>query len=328
MILADKIIRLRKQNGWSQEELAEKMDVSRQSISKWESGASIPDINRIIKLSTIFGVSTDYLLLDELEDEIDNPSIEEDFSKRNVSLDTAITYMDLKKEVAPKIGLGVSLCILSPVVLLALLGLTQTTARMPISQDMAAGIGVSVLLVFVSLGVLLFISNGMKLNDYEFLEKEDFVLDYGVQGIVEKKMKEFENTNRKCSMYGTVLCILSCIPLIVSGAIFNNEFMALGCVDILLLLVSIGVYLFVYAGNIQESFDRLLQIKDYTMENKKVSNKISAYLKTYWMVTLAIFLAISFITDNWDRSWIVWPVASVLFVGFKSIVKDFVRKRL
>lgn len=68
MILAEKIMELRKKNGWSQEELAFQMDVSRQSVSKWESGASIPDLERILKLSQLFGVSTDYLLKEELED--------------------------------------------------------------------------------------------------------------------------------------------------------------------------------------------------------------------------------------------------------------------
>ena len=69
MILADKIIENRKKNGWSQEELAEKLDVSRQSVSKWESAQAVPDMNRILKLSEIFGVSTDYLLKDELGDD-------------------------------------------------------------------------------------------------------------------------------------------------------------------------------------------------------------------------------------------------------------------
>ena len=69
MILADKIIKLRKKFGWSQEELAEKMNVSRQSISKWESARSIPDLNKILMLSEIFGVSTDYLVKDEIEED-------------------------------------------------------------------------------------------------------------------------------------------------------------------------------------------------------------------------------------------------------------------
>ena len=54
MILADKIIALRKKNGWSQEDLAEKLGVSRQSISKWEGAQSIPDMNKILKLSEVF----------------------------------------------------------------------------------------------------------------------------------------------------------------------------------------------------------------------------------------------------------------------------------
>ena len=67
MILADKIMKHRKQNGWSQEELAEKMNVSRQAVSKWESAQSVPDLDKILKLSRIFGVTTDYLLKDEIE---------------------------------------------------------------------------------------------------------------------------------------------------------------------------------------------------------------------------------------------------------------------
>ena len=67
MILADKIIEERKRNGWSQEELAEKLGVSRQSVSKWESAQSVPDLNRIIKMAELFGVTTDYLLKDEIE---------------------------------------------------------------------------------------------------------------------------------------------------------------------------------------------------------------------------------------------------------------------
>ncbi len=68
MILADKIVNLRKKAGWSQEELAEKMGVSRQSISKWEGAQSVPDMNRILKLSEVFHVSTDYLLRDDMEE--------------------------------------------------------------------------------------------------------------------------------------------------------------------------------------------------------------------------------------------------------------------
>lgn len=65
MIFADKLITLRKKAGWSQEELAEKLNVTRQSVSKWEGAQSVPDIDKILQLSCLFGVTTDYLLKDE-----------------------------------------------------------------------------------------------------------------------------------------------------------------------------------------------------------------------------------------------------------------------
>lgn len=78
MILADKIMNERKRNGWSQEELAEKLGVSRQSVSKWESAQSVPDLNRILQLADIFGVTTDYLLKEELDDMSEQTIIKED----------------------------------------------------------------------------------------------------------------------------------------------------------------------------------------------------------------------------------------------------------
>lgn len=67
MILADKIITLRKKAGWSQEELASQIGVTRQSVSKWEGAQSVPDLDKVVQMSRLFGVSTDYLLKDELE---------------------------------------------------------------------------------------------------------------------------------------------------------------------------------------------------------------------------------------------------------------------
>ena len=69
MTLSDKIIRERKKNGWSQEELAEKVNVSRQAVSKWEAGQSVPDLDKILQISNLFGVTTDYLLKYEVESE-------------------------------------------------------------------------------------------------------------------------------------------------------------------------------------------------------------------------------------------------------------------
>ena len=64
MTFSDKLIALRRKAGWSQEELAERLNVSRQSVSKWEGAQSMPDIDKIVQLSSLFSVTTDALLKD------------------------------------------------------------------------------------------------------------------------------------------------------------------------------------------------------------------------------------------------------------------------
>ena len=102
MILADKIIRLRKKHGWSQEELAEKMQVSRQAVSKWEGAQTMPDLEKILMLSKLFGVTTDYLLKDEIEDEefIDESSI----SVKRVTIEQANEFLRQRKSASIQIA--------------------------------------------------------------------------------------------------------------------------------------------------------------------------------------------------------------------------------
>ena len=176
MILAEKIMKHRKENGWSQEDLAAQLGVSRQSVSKWESAASIPDLDKLLKMSELFGVSTDYLLKDELEEEPgvvqikDKPDASQENIKK-VSVDEANTFMDLREKAAKKVALGVALCIISPVILIMLSGWADAKL-FGLSGNMAAGIGVTILLLMVAAAVAMFILCGMKLEPYECLEKE------------------------------------------------------------------------------------------------------------------------------------------------------------
>ena len=75
MKLPDKIIKHRKANGWSQEEFAEKLNVSRQAISRWENGTALPDAQNILQISKLFHVTTDYLLNDDFESDSDIPLV-------------------------------------------------------------------------------------------------------------------------------------------------------------------------------------------------------------------------------------------------------------
>ncbi|MBQ4648008.1 MAG: helix-turn-helix transcriptional regulator, partial [Clostridia bacterium] len=92
------MIRLRKKNGWSQEDLADKMSVSRQAVSKWEGAQTIPDLEKILQLSILFGVTTDYLLKDEIEDvELTNDT-SSDTTIKKISIEEANAYIEQRKK--------------------------------------------------------------------------------------------------------------------------------------------------------------------------------------------------------------------------------------
>ena len=100
MILADKITEERKKNGWSQEELANQLGVSRQAVSKWESAGAVPDLQRILQMSELFGVSTDYLLKDEMQAEnITYHESTESYAEplKKVTMENANEFLDMKR---------------------------------------------------------------------------------------------------------------------------------------------------------------------------------------------------------------------------------------
>ncbi len=181
MILADKITEERKKNGWSQEELANQLGVSRQAVSKWESAGAVPDLQRILQMSELFCVSTDYLLKDEMKAE-------------------NITYHESTESYAEPL-----------------------------------------------------------------------------------KKVTMENA---------------------------NEFLDM-----------IGVNLLVRVGMVKSSYDTLLQEGEYTKEEKLFKKKTDTFSGVYWCLTTAIYLAWSFWTMSWDITWIVWPVAGVLFAALLGVVK-------
>lgn len=331
MILAEKIMKLRKQNGWSQEELAAKLNISRQSVSKWESTASIPDLDKIIKLSEIFGVSTDYLLKDEIEEDAglletveESAGMDLEREKvRNVSLEEANGYMDLLGQVSKKIAAGVAVCILSPIVLILLAGMAEYK-QIGMTENMASGIGLTVLLIMVAGAVGTFIMFGMKLEQYIYMEKEALDLQYGVAGIVEKKKETFDPIFKKCTAFGVVLCILSVIPIMIALAFSASDVVFVYCVDILLILVATGVYLFVWSGMIYGGYQKLLEEGEYSREKKLNKKNTEVLAQVYWCIAVAIYLGYSFLTGNWQISWIIWPVAGVLFgalMGVMSVVR-------
>ena len=323
MILAEKIITLRKRMNWSQEELAEKLDISRQSVSKWEVGATIPDLDKILKMSELFGVSTDYLLKDEMD--VTELTGGKDMPEgRVVSVEEANAYMDTAKEVCGMIATAVSLFILSPVCLILMAAMWEGS----VLEDRMAIFGVIVLLLVVAAGVAICIFNGMKLEKYKYLEEESFSLQYGVEGIVQKRQSDFEEKYRMSVVVGTILCIIGVIPLLLTSVFTESEVLLVGGVAVLLIFVAAGVHLIVRAGIVKESHDKLLQCGEYTVENKAVNKKTAFFPGVYWLLVTAVYLAYNFYNGNsWGRSWIIWPVAGVLFAAINGVIREVAKKK-
>lgn len=329
MILADKIIQLRKKSGWSQEELAAQMGVSRQSVSKWESGQSIPDLDKILKLSALFNVSTDFLLKDELSDApvaVDQAP-EADAAVRTVSMEEADAFLTLQAQAAPKIALAVSLCILSPMLLIYLGTLSDVEGGYRVSEAVAMAVGLPVLLLVVVGAVALFLRYGRPLERYDYLDKEAIELAYGVEGVVRKRHGAMVKRHTTRLIVGTALCILAAVPLFVS-AVFEEQGALMGPVYGLLAtlaMVAVGVYLLVETCTLNGGYQRLLEEGDYTRAKKEESKRNGPLLMIFWGVTTGIYLFWSFWTDDWERTWLVWPVAGVLFVaalGMSSMLHE------
>ena len=323
MILADKIINERKRNGWSQEELAEKLSVSRQAVSKWESAQSVPDIQRVIQMAALFGVSTDYLLKDELELPEVIETTEYDYNNdsevRVVSLEEANEFLDIRLGAASKIALGVALCIMCPALLIILVECSETMGLIP--EAVAVGTGLVVMFGMIAAAVYTFIMTGMRLRSYEFLEKELIETAYGVKGMVTDKKKNFQDAFSRGIAIGVILCIVAVIPIVIAGVSDASDFVCAIMAALLLIVIAAGVFTIVNVSIIMGSYNMLLQEGDYTAKCKKDNKKLEPVSGIYWCTVTAIYLGWSFISGRWDMTWIIWPVMAVLFGAITGIYK-------
>lgn len=330
MILADKIVSLRKKAGWSQEDLAEKLGVTRQSVSKWEGAQSVPDMDKVVMMSRLFGVSTDFLLKDELEEETPCAAAQDDDTPlRRVSLTQASAYLALRKAAAPKIAIATALCITSPVTLILLAGMSEVQ-RFPISGNAAAGIGLCVMLVLLAVAVSIFLRTDADVRDYRFLEEEPFETEYGVEGMVRQRQQEYKDTHTRLVTVGVVLCVLAAVPLFAAMCISGSGLLYIAAVCALLVLVAIGCLALVTAGVYQGAMEQLLEEGDYTRPQKKHHKLMGTVTMIYWLTATAVFLLYTYGPHGNGQprySWIIWAVAGVLYAAVMGIVRIISRSR-
>lgn len=325
MIFADKLITLRKKAGWSQEELAEQLGVTRQSVSKWEGAQSVPDIDKILQMSRLFGVTTDYLLKDNQGEPEYTPDDEVSPLPR-VTLAQANDYLAKTQANAPKLALATALCIVSPIPLLAL-GTLREAGLFGIRDDLAGGIGIIALLVIIAAAVAIFMQCSASVRAYEFLQEQAIETEYGVTGLAKERRDAFAPQYDKANIIGTVLCVLSAVPMF-AAMMAGASFLVSASICLVLVLVACGVYAFVRVGTVQGAMDQLLEEGDYTRPNKAIKSRINALTAAYWLV-VAIFLWYTFGpygNGQPQYSWFIWAIAGVLYAALVIAVKAFMKK--
>ncbi len=319
MIFAEKLMDLRKKSGWSQEELAEKLGVSRQSVSKWESAQSIPDLSRILEIARLFSVSTDYLLKDEMEAEPRDTLPEEPSSERRISMEDANQYLSTVQQMARWNTIGVFLCILSPTPLLLLGAYSQQPHA--ISETAAAALGLGALVVIVAIAVAMFLYVDAHMEPYRYLEQDSFEIEYGVQGMIETLKKQNFKRRYFNLIIGSCLCIVSPFPLFLGPALSNSDLVMTGMLCLLFLLVAISMFFIIPTESINNAYLRLLKEGEFSPKllNKKKHSIAGPVSSIYWLLTTVVYLVWSFPTMNWGKTWVVWPIAGVLYAIVRII---------
>ncbi len=332
MDFSEKIAMLRRQKNWSQEELAEKLMVTRQAVSKWESAQSMPDLDKIVQLSELLGVSTDYLLKSDRDaPEAETPQrTQEKASARRVTREEAIRFLSLQAAAVPKVSLGVALCVWSPIVLIGLTAL-GSVFHVKIPDSVAGGLGLCVLLGMVAAAVALFLTSGTKLKEFEYLEREPIAPDADARELARKQEAAQAEVCSKLTTAGVVLCIISAVPIFAVmcvGRMLDGYYSLAVCA--LLLLVGIACLLLVRAGSMRGAVDKLLEQGDYTRESKAKSRVVGAISAAYWLVVTAIFLFYTFGPNGNGQpqySWFIWAVGGVLYGALMTGLSIYRKKQ-
>ena len=318
MKLADKIIKLRKQFGWSQEELAEKLNVSRQSISKWEGALSIPDLNRIIKLGEIFGVSTDYLLKDDIEDfEISGEVQDERLSF--LSLEEANDYVENTYKRSKAVVKAVVILLSSVIPLFLALAL-KTGGVIEISDALMYSIGFVAMFMMIAIGVVLLISMNQKYKLNKVVESVYFELEYGAESILKEKLESFGTHYLRSISIGITLILSSSLPLILS-ALFNAPVMVIYfMLVILLMLIGVALSIIIPSSTVNEAYKKLLHQDQYSFDKIVENKRVVGFSTFYWPLVVAIYIGWSLWTMAWGITWIIWPVAALIFAALVGLI--------
>ena len=288
MNFAENLQNLRKKKNMTQDELAEKLQLSRQAVSKWESGSGYPETEKIISICEIFDCSMDELV------------------RGKITLDKKDNYDLVMSTSAKQVSIAVTLILLSVSIFLTIIGLSPDV-------EQSSLIGICVILLGVAFAVPLFIVNGFKIE--EFKKKNPILNNVYNENEVEVGKTKYT----KFTAIGISIILMGVmIMMLLLGLKIGGEESSLP-VAILMYFITIGTSIIVYASNMKEKFDILKYNKENTLEYKEVKNKVGKICGIIMLITTIIFLIWGFTLNMWEINWLVYPIGGIL-CGIISII--------
>lgn len=290
MAFNENLQNLRKIKGMSQEQLAEQLEVSRQAVSKWESGNGYPEIEKLLIICEIFECSIDTLMKGKITADLTG-------EKKK--------YESLQNRFSKGIALGVGIILVGVTILLYLAGIANMAATEALEERYAI-LGVVILLCCVAVAVPIFIVLGIEEENFD---KKHPQLPHFYS---EEEVEKFEKKFIKAMACGVAVILIGVIGLIAMyGLRVVNEESTIPVV-FLMTCVTIAVPNFIYFGIQKVKYDIEEYNETHSEEGKKREEKTGKISGVIMMTATAIFLASGWLFQLWKINWVVFPIGGIV----------------
>ncbi len=286
MSLGENLQFLRKKDNITQEQLAEQLNVSRQSVSKWESDSAYPEMDKLLQLCNLFHCSMDDLVQKEIS---------------QVYIEDKADYDNHFNEFSKYVSLAVGIILLGLSVMNLIYGINYFFANEIIKEDLCS----MFFLIFVVIGVAILVLMGIRHEDFK--KKNPFIINF-------YKEEEIDNFNRKYSVMVTAAVSLFIIDAIIFmgaetafPAIDENEYLESLIFCIFFLIIAAGVMLLVYAGIQKDKYDinKYNQMNDKKSEVYKKDSLTGSVCGCIMLIATILYLIGGFVFSKWAMPTIV-----------------------
>lgn len=295
MNLSENLQNLRKAKGMSQEELAEKLDVSRQAVSKWETGETSPETEKIIMICDLFDCSMDDLIKGKV--------IIEDATSKKV-------YDKFMNKFSKGISLGVLMILIGVTLLLTIIGVAPEG-----DLEKYMFFGIAVLMLFVIVAVLIFIVLGIKMDSLQ--RKYKSVKNF--YSIEEKE--KFETKFAIMIAIAVTIILMGVITLILLLGFKIFDMRSTLPYAIFMIFVTIASPIFVYAGIQKSKYDMSNLRYNHLEISEEVAEKIGRISAVIMISATIIYFILGFIFNLWTINWLVYPIGGMI-CGIVSVLNS------